>query len=59
MGGVTEHQLESWKDQMPTEVNELRESMHVDDLISGKTTVKEAGELKQRANEIFQDATFT
>ena len=44
---------------MPTEVNELRESMHVDDLISGKTTVKEAGELKQRANEIFQDATFT
>ena len=44
---------------MPTEVNELRKSMYVDDLISGKTTVKEAGELKQRATEIFQDATFT
>jgi hypothetical protein len=35
------------------------ESRVVDDLISGKTTVKEAGELKQRATEIFQDATFT
>jgi hypothetical protein len=33
--------------------------MYVDDLISGKETVKEAGELKQRATEIFQDATFT
>jgi hypothetical protein len=33
--------------------------MYVDDLISGKTTVKEAGELKQRATEIFQDATIT
>ena len=59
LGGVIEHHLESWKDQMPTEVNELRKSMYVDDLISGKTTVKEAGELKQRATEIFQDATFT
>jgi hypothetical protein len=44
---------------MPTEVNELRKSMYVDDLISGKETVKEAVELKQRATEIFQDATFT
>ena len=57
--GVIEHHLESWKDQMPTEVNELCKSMYVDDLISGKTTVKETGELKQRATEIFQDATFT
>ena len=33
--------------------------MYVDDLISGKTTVKEALQLKQKATTIFNDATFT
>ena len=31
----------------------------MDDLISGATTVEEAKELKERAIEIFEDATFT
>ena len=59
LGGVIEHHLESWEDRMPAEVETLRKSMYVDDLISGKTTVAEALCLKKRATEIFDDATFT
>ena len=42
LGGDIEHHLESWEDRMPAEVEILRKSMYVDDLISGKTTVAEA-----------------
>ena len=40
-------------------VAELRKSLHVDDLISRKPTVKEAEQLKQGAIEEFEDAKFT
>ena len=59
LGGVIEHHLESWEGRKPAEVKELRKSMYVDDLISGKPTITEAKEFKQGASEIFRDATFT
>ena len=44
---------------MKTGKSELQKSLYVDDLISGKMTVAEAQTLKERAIEIFDDATFT
>jgi hypothetical protein len=44
---------------MPEDVKELRKSMYVDDLIGGKTTVAKLQTFKDRATEIFRDATFT
>ena len=34
-------------------------SLYVDDLIDGDVTVKKAVELKEKAIEMFEDATFT
>ena len=59
LSGVIEHHLDSWEAREPHVVPELRKSLYVDDLISGGTTVEEAKELKERAIEIFEDATFT
>ena len=59
LGSVIEHHLDSWESRKPQAVAELRESLYVDDLLSGGTTVEEAKELKQQAIEIFGDATFT
>ena len=57
--GVIESHLESWEPQSPDQVVELRRSLYVRDLISGKPTVKETEQLKQGALEVFEDATFT
>ena len=43
---------------MPALVAELRKSLYVDDLISGKPTVQEAKELKEGAISVFVDAKF-
>ena len=59
LGGVIACHLESWEAQMPELVAELRKSLYVDDLISGKPTVEEAQNLKQGAIDIFEDAKFT
>jgi hypothetical protein len=58
LGGVIDHHLKTWEERMPEEVSELRKSMYVDDLISGKTTVEQAKQLKEKAEMIFSDATF-
>lgn len=42
---MIEHHLKSWEAQKSAEVHELRESMYIEDLVSGKTTVEEAKEL--------------
>ena len=42
----------------PCVVAELRKSIYVDDLISGGATVVDATQLKDRAVEVFEDATF-
>ena len=59
LGGVIESHLDSWKDREHYAVAELRRSLYVDDLLSGGATVEEAKELKEKAIEIFEDATFT
>ena len=59
LGGVIEQHLESWRDRLPECVREVRKSLYVDDLISGKSTVSEAKQLKSETIEIFADATFT
>ena len=58
LGGVIECHLETWERRMPDLVAELRKSLYVDDLISGKPTVREAKELKEGAISIFADAKF-
>ena len=42
----------------PEFVAEIRRSLYVDDLQTGGQTVKQASERKEKANEIFNDATF-
>ncbi|XP_068726487.1 uncharacterized protein [Montipora capricornis] len=59
LGGVIESHLESWEPRRPELVAELCKSLYVDDLISGKPTVKETEQLKQGAIEVFEDAKFT
>lgn len=59
LGGVIEHHLTSWESRKPEAVAELRKSLYVDDLVSGKTTVADAKTMKNDAIEIFNDATFT
>ena len=51
LGSVIEHHLDSWESRKPQAVAELRESLYVDDLLSGGTTVEEAKELKQQGTE--------
>ena len=59
LGGVVERHLVSWEAREPELVAEIRKSLYVDDLLSGKPTVAEAKELKVGAIEIFEDAKFT
>ena len=59
LGGVVVRHLESWEEREPELVAEIRRSLYVDDLLSGKPTVAEAKKLKEGAIEIFQDAQFT
>ena len=59
LGGVLEHHLKCWESRKPEVVAELRKSLYVDDLVSGKTTVEQAQAMKDDAIEIFNDATFT
>ena len=58
LGGVIECHFETWETRMPELVAELRRSLYVDDLISGKLTAEEARQLKQGAIEVFADAKF-
>ena len=56
---MIEQHLASWETRAPDVVVEIRKSMYVDDLISGKTAVKGTQQLKQEATDIFQDACST
>ena len=59
LGGVIESHLDSWEARNPELIAELRRSLYVDDLVSGKPTVKEAQDMKHGAIEVFEDAKFT
>ena len=59
LGGVIDQHLTSWENRKPEIVAELRKSLYVDDLVSGKPTVEQAQVLKEGAVEVFNDATLT
>ena len=59
LGGVVERHLVYWEAREPELVAQIRKSLYVDDLLSGKPTVAEAKELKVGAIEIFEDTKFT
>ena len=58
LGGVIECYLEAWERRMPELVAELRKNLYVDDLISGKPTVREPRKLREGAISVFADAKF-
>ena len=59
LGGVIDQHLTCWETRKPEVIAELRKSLYVDDLVSGKPTVQQAKVLKDGAVEIFKDATMT
>ena len=59
LGGVIEEHLKTWEVRKPELVADIRRSLYVDDLLSGKPTVEEALQHKEEAIALFQDATFT
>ena len=56
--GVIETHLDTWSKTYPEEVEHLRRSMYVDDLLSGGSTVEQATRRKEICREILQDARF-
>ena len=56
---MIDQHLTSWEIRQPEIVPELRKSLYVDDLVSGKPTVEQAQVLIEGAVEIFSDATLT
>ena len=59
LAAVVEHHLDSWEAREPELVADIRRSLYVDDLLSGKPKVASAMELKEGAIKIFEDAKFT
>ena len=58
LAGVIEQHLSSSEEKCPDTVGELRRSLYVDDLLTGSQTIERAQQCKERAMEIFEDATF-
>ena len=58
LGGVLECHLETWAVRYPEEVERLRRSFYVDDLLTGGTDVQQTQTRKKIAQEIMRDATF-
>ena len=58
LGRVIDQQLQSLETKYPEEVDEIRKSLYVDDLISGGETVAKAQHLKGSTRSIFGEAKF-
>ena len=58
LGGVLECHLDTWAEKYLEEVERLRRSFYVDDLLTGGQDVKQAQTRKKLAREIMSDATF-
>ena len=58
LGEVIECHMKTWERRMPELVAGLRKSLYVDDLITGKPTVREARQRKRELISIFADAKF-
>ena len=58
LGGTLQQHLESLKERYPKEVEEIKRSMYVDDLITGGVTKGKVRDLKQTAIAVFGEAQF-
>ena len=52
-GGTLQHHLESLKERYPKEVEEIKRSVYIDDLITGGVTKDKVRDLKQTAIAVF------
>lgn len=59
LNAVIQQHLESVQSEHPGTVQEIKNSLHADDPITGDTTMKGAQQLKHHAVEIFNRARFT
>ena len=59
LDAVIQQNLESVQSEYPGTVQEIKNSLYVDDLITEDTTVEGAQQLKHNAVEIFNRAKFT
>lgn len=51
--------MSSWQERKPEVIAELKKSLYMDDLVSGKPTIGEAKVTKTDANKILGKAKFT
>lgn len=58
LGGVIEQHLNNLQHIFPEEVEKIRGSLYVEDLISGDKTVTDVQHLKQTAQSIFGEWKF-
>ena len=59
LNAVIQQHLESVQSEYPGTVQEIKNSLYVDDLITGVTTMEGAQKLKHHAVEIVNRAKFT
>lgn len=57
-GGAIEAHLDAWEEREPEMVAELRRSLYVDNVLSGGRNTSQAQQRKEKAVQIFSDATF-
>lgn len=50
--------MDAWEEREPEIVTELRRSLYVDDLLTGGRNTSQAQQRKDKAVQIFSDATF-
>lgn len=58
LGGVIEAHLDTWEEREPEIVADHRRSLYVGDLLTGGQTTSHAQQRKEKAVQIFSDATF-
>ena len=58
LGGTLKQHLESLKDKYPAVVEEIENSLYVDDVVSGGDTIDQVGELKDASITVFGEAGF-
>lgn len=58
LGGTLQQHVESQREKYPKEVEEILQSLYVDDVITGGKTVPEVRTLKETAVAVFGEAQF-
>ena len=59
LGGVVQQHLENCYEQYPKVVEEIEQSLYVDDLISSGPTIPAARQVKETSSDIFAPGGFT